>query len=148
MHSFDLIFRFPSVFHQQNYITNNVKPNFEQDADSGLASVDTLLSASPSFSSNPRIGFPHENYSKTNKKFSLIFQRTSLSSLSYHTLPLDEPLEPPLTPPQHNNKKKKQMIPCVEESFHFFYTSKFIRLETVRLRIGNRIISCVHNIES
>ena len=89
------VFRFPSVFHQHNYITANVKTNFDHDADSGLASVDTLLSGSPSFSSNP--------------------------SLSYHTLPLDEPLEPPLTPPQLHNKKSKQMIPCVEER-HFPYS--------------------------
>ena len=63
------------------------------DLDSGLASIDSLLSGSPSFSSNP--------------------------SLSYHTLPLDEPLDPPLTPPQQQrqNQKNKQMIPCVEESF-------------------------------
>lgn len=63
------------------------------DLDSGLASIDSLLSGSPSFSSNP--------------------------SLSYHTLPLDEPLDPPLTPPQQQrqNQKNKQMIPCVEDSF-------------------------------
>ena len=99
-----LIFRFPSVFHQHNYITANVKTNFDHDADSGLASVDTLLSGSPSFSSNP--------------------------SLSYHTLPLDEPLEPPLTPPQLHNKKSKQMIPCVEERHFLCFSSVFLLLRS------------------
>ena len=73
------------------------------DLDSGLASIDSLLSGSPSFSSNP--------------------------SLSYHTLPLDEPLDPPLTPPQQQrpNQKNKQMIPCVEERFWIIDT-KLLRI--------------------
>lgn len=65
------------------------------DGDSGLASVDSLLSASPSFSSGRS---PASDF-------------TSMSCL---TLPLDEPLDPPMTPPERDTKMGRQMIPCVE----------------------------------
>jgi hypothetical protein len=61
-----------------------------------LASVDSLLSASPSFSSgrSPASDFP---------------------SMSCLTLPLDEPLDPPINIEEsRETKSERQMIPCVE----------------------------------